>query len=226
MAGKQFWLGPSRAGLTVTFWADQDIIHLLIAGARIKTVRSHLSPVDLATLHARGGRTAGPSPLPTGDDAAFELERVVNAAGIISLGGHQILAAEILAGRPVGIRIDTATLAFFDPDTRTLLRVRPNPLDLERVRRLRGIRPAGPPPRPQAEPVSVQRTIGTGGTICVCRQHVFLGRIYTGRTVTVHVAENTLAVELDGQVRSFQRTTTLPVRNLKAFRARGLPHVS
>lgn len=47
VAGKQFWLGPARAGLTVTFWADTSVIHLLIAGARIKTVRSHLSVADL-----------------------------------------------------------------------------------------------------------------------------------------------------------------------------------
>jgi hypothetical protein len=36
----------------VTFWADHDVIHLLIAGTRIKTVRSHLSSNDLA----RAGR--------------------------------------------------------------------------------------------------------------------------------------------------------------------------
>src|SRR5947209_10539544 len=35
--GKQFWLGPARAGLTITFWADHDVIHLSIAGARVKT---------------------------------------------------------------------------------------------------------------------------------------------------------------------------------------------
>ncbi|MGH3977081.1 MAG: hypothetical protein ACRDS9_27765, partial [Pseudonocardiaceae bacterium] len=34
--GKQFWLGPARAGVTVTFWADHDVIHLSIAGARVK----------------------------------------------------------------------------------------------------------------------------------------------------------------------------------------------
>ncbi|MGW3593138.1 IS481 family transposase, partial [Streptomyces fungicidicus] len=64
VAGKQFWLGPARAGLTVTFWADTSVIHLLIAGTRIKTVRSHLSVADLGRLAARGGRAAGPSPLP------------------------------------------------------------------------------------------------------------------------------------------------------------------
>src|SRR5918998_6924705 len=30
--GKQFWLGPARAGVTVTLWADHDLIHLTIAG--------------------------------------------------------------------------------------------------------------------------------------------------------------------------------------------------
>ena len=34
---RQIWLGPARAGLTVKFWADCDLIHLLIGGARVKT---------------------------------------------------------------------------------------------------------------------------------------------------------------------------------------------
>jgi hypothetical protein len=59
VAGKQFWLGPARSGMTVTFWADPDVIHLLIAGARIKTVRSHLSVADLTSLLRQGGRPPG-----------------------------------------------------------------------------------------------------------------------------------------------------------------------
>jgi len=62
--GKQFWLGPARAGVTVTFWADHDVIHLSIAGTRVKTVRSHLSRTDLAALTATGGRPAGPHRCP------------------------------------------------------------------------------------------------------------------------------------------------------------------
>jgi len=34
LAGRQIWLGPARAGLTVRFWADCDLIHLLIGGGR------------------------------------------------------------------------------------------------------------------------------------------------------------------------------------------------
>ncbi|CAL9439242.1 hypothetical protein SUDANB1_02205 [Streptomyces sp. enrichment culture] len=48
------------------------------------------------------------------------------------------------------------------------------------------------------------------------RQAVSLGRPYAGRTITVHVAESTLTVELDGQVRVIQRTTDIPVRHVKA----------
>ncbi|CAO5189666.1 transposase [Frankia sp. AiPs1] len=94
VAGIQFWLGPARAGLTVTFWADLDVIHLLIAGARGKTVRSHLSVNDLATLATRGGRPAGPPPLPPIEPgAALEADRTLSKAGTFGLGG-QILFAE------------------------------------------------------------------------------------------------------------------------------------
>ncbi|MFD7767621.1 IS481 family transposase [Streptomyces sp. NPDC059787] len=218
VAGKQFWLGPARSGLTVTFWADTSVIHLLIAGTRIKTVRSHLSVADLGRLAVRGGRPAGPAPLPGGDGAAFEVDRVVNNGGLVGLGGRQVLAAEILGGRWVGIRIDGETLSFFDPSSRELLRVRPNPLSGEEVRRLRGLRSAGPPPCPGTEPVRVQRRVSAVGTVMVCRQVVSLGRPYAGQTVTVHVSDTTITVELDGQVRVIRRTTDVPVRNVKANR--------
>jgi transposase InsO family protein len=225
VAGKQFWLGPARSGLTVTFWADTSVIHLLIAGARIKTVRSHLSVADLGRLAARGGRAAGPPPLPAGDGAAFEVDRVVNNSGLVGLGGNQALVAEILGGRQVGIRIEDETLSFFDPASRELLRVRPNPLSPDRVRRLRGLRPAGPPPRPRVEPVRVQRKVSAVGTVMVCRQVVSLGRPYAGQTVTAHVSDTTITVELDGQIRVIRRTTDVPVRNVKANKPHRASHV-
>ncbi|HEY7103450.1 MAG TPA: IS481 family transposase [Mycobacteriales bacterium] len=219
VAGKQFWLGTARAGVTVTFWADCDVIHLLVAGARVKTVRSHLSVNDLAALAAHGGRPAGPPPLPPAEPgAAIEVDRIVNKTGIVSLAGRQILAADILGGRLVSIRIDQTTLAFFDPATRQLLRARPNPLSWDQVSRLRGARQAGPPPRPATEPVTVQRRASATGVILVARQKIALGRAQAGQTVTVHVAEHTLTIETDGGPRTITRTTTRPIRNLKANR--------
>jgi hypothetical protein len=153
VAGKQFWLGPIRSGLTVTFWADTDVIHLSIAGARVKSVRSHLSVNHLTQLLRDGGRPAGPPPVPSLPfTGPVEVDRTASTAGTVSLGQHLVLAAEILAGRRVGIRVDEHTLMFFDPDTRELLRTRPNPLSPAEIARLRSARPAGPPPQPSAGP--------------------------------------------------------------------------
>ena len=217
--GRQFWLGPQRAGQTVRFWASVDVIHLSIAGARVKSLRSHLSTADLARLAHEGAAAAGPPPLPLAEDgAAIEVDRAVNNSGLVSLAGRQVLAAEILGGRPVIVRIEPATLMFLDPQTRELLRTRPNPLTAEQALRLQGARPAGPPPRPRTEPVTVQRRVSATGVICVCRQRVSLGRVNAGRTVTVHVSEHTLAVELDDETRTIRRTTNRPVVVVKGSR--------
>jgi hypothetical protein len=70
----------------------------------------------------------------------------VSRGGTIALGGMVLVAAEILAGRQVGMRIEPDTLMHFDLDNRELLHVRPNPLTAARSPGLRGNRPAGPPP--------------------------------------------------------------------------------
>jgi transposase InsO family protein len=217
--GRQFWLGSQRAGQTVRFWAGVDVIHLSIAGARVKSLRSHLSVADLARLAHEGAAAAGPPPLPLEHHgAALEFDRAVNRNGLVSLAGRQVLAAEILGGRPVLVRIEPATLMFLDPQTRELLRVRPNPLTADQTLRLQGARPAGPPPRARAEPVTVQRRVSATGVIIVCRQRVSLGRIHAGRMITVHVSEHTLAVELDDETRSIRRTTSRPVVVIKGSR--------
>ncbi len=197
VARRQFWLGPHRAGKTVTFWASTDVIHLLLDGARIKTLRSHLSTADLTALAATGGRPAGAEPLPPAEPgAAIEVDRIVSKDGQVHLASRYVMAAQILGGMRVAIRIEETTLMFFDPDTRELLRTRPNPLTWDQARRLRGARPAGPPPRPSTEPVTVQRRASNTGVIMVVGQKIALGRIHARQVVTVHVAEHTIAVEL------------------------------
>jgi transposase InsO family protein len=219
-AGRQFWLGPARAGQVVRLWASADVIHLTIADTRVKSLRSHLSPADLSALAAAGATPAGPPPLPDPDSAggAIEVDRTVSNSGIVSLAHHQVLAAEILRGRRVAIRVEPATLMFFDPDSGELLRTRPNPLTTDEIYALQGARPAGPPPRPRTEPVTVQRRVSATGVITVCRQPVALGRIHAGRTVVVRVSEHTLAIELGHDTKTVRRTTTNPVRVLKGSR--------
>ncbi len=140
VAEREFWPGPARARTVIRFWADCQLIHLSAGRARIKTVRSHLSVNDLAKLAANGAVNAGSAP--PRDGHAVEVERPVSRGGLVSLGGHRLLAAEILGGQLAGIRIEPATLMCFDPAAR-VLRTRPNPLTWEQACRLQGPRPAG-----------------------------------------------------------------------------------
>jgi transposase InsO family protein len=222
VTGRQFWLGPRRAGQVITFWADTDVIHLTAGGLRVKSVRSHLSTADLARLVALGARPAGPPPLPKAEPgSAIEVERVVSKDGAVHLANRNILAAEILGGRRVGIRIEDNTLMFFDPQTRELLRTRPSPLTWDQACRLWGASPAGPSPRPRTEPITAQRVASNTGVIMVAGQKIALGRIHAAQVVTVHVAEHTMTIDLGGDdIRTIRRTTTQPVRSIKAHRPR------
>jgi len=212
----------------IRFWADCQLIHICAGGARIKTLRSHLSVNDLAKLAATGAVPAGPAPLPPAEDGqAVEIERPVSRGGLVCLGPNRLLAAEILGGQLVGIRIEENTLMFYDPTTRVLLRTRPNPLTPTQAARLRGARPAGPPPRPPSGPVRVQRRASATGVIVVCGQKIALGRAHAGQTVAIAVSDTTLAIELDdAETRVVRRTTTKPVRNIKADRPWTVPSVS
>ena len=60
----------------------------------------------------------------------------------------------------------------------------------------------------------------------VVGQKIAFGRIHAHQTVTIHVAEDTLTIDLpDGGTRTVRRTNTSAVRNVKAFRPRKVGHV-
>ena len=76
-------------------------------------MRSHLCTADLGKLIATGARPGGPPPLPKAQHgAAIEVERVVSKDGQVHLAGRYVIAAEILGGRRVGVRIEENTLRF------------------------------------------------------------------------------------------------------------------
>jgi len=116
---------------------------------------------------------------------------------------------------------------FYDLATRELLRTRKNPLTPDQVKSLRGARAAGPPPRPSAEPIAVQRRASNTGVIMVAGQKIALGRIHSHQTVTVLVSGTTLAIEFaDGDTRVIRRTTTQPVCSVKGQRPRTATPIS
>lgn len=64
------------------------------------------------------------------------------------------------------------------------------------------------------------------GVIMVVGQKVALGRVHARAIVTVYVSETTLTIELPDDIRVVRRTTTQPVRSVKATRPRKAGHVS
>ena len=137
------------------------------------------------------------------------VDEVTELDGQVHLAGRYVIAAEILGGRRVGVRIEESTLMFFDPATRELLRTRPSPLTWDQACTIRGASPAGPPPRPSAEPITVQRRASNTGVIMVAGQKIALGRIHARQVVTVHVAADTITIDPGGDdVRTIRRTTT------------------
>ena len=143
---------------------------------RVKTLRSRFTVNDLARLRVQGAVPAGPAPMASrggpgsrSSRTVFEVERTVARNGTVSLGNQTVLAAEILAGRRVGIYVEEgAPLLFFDLETRELLRSRPNPLHPGDAARLQQSRPVGPLPRPSTEPVTVQRRVASNGCWHAC----------------------------------------------------------
>ena len=147
--------------------------------------------------------------LTAGLRCARVVDEVTELDGQVHLAGRYVIAAEILGGRRVGVRIEESTLMFFDPATRELLRTRPSPLTWDQACTIRGASPAGPPPRPSAEPITVQRRASNTGVIVVAGQKIALGRIHARQVVTVHVAADTITIDLGGDdVRTIRRTTT------------------
>jgi transposase InsO family protein len=217
VCGQQFWLGPDRAGTTITLWADPTVVHIVCNGIRLKTVPSWLTTGHLHQLLADGGRPAGLPPLPTGTaqpGAAIEVDRLVSPIGAIGLAGRQHPVGYHFAGRRVTVRLDHGLLQLVDHGV--LLRSLPNPLTPAEQARLRDARPAGPPPQPAADPVRVQRRVSCRGTLVVAHQRIHIGIRHAGQTLDVEEADTTWRIyQGDHLLAEAPRTTTKPLARFK-----------
>jgi transposase InsO family protein len=219
VCGQQFWLGPVQAGREVTLWADTTVVHLIRDGVRLKSVPSRFSLSQLQQLLADDGRPAGPPPLsagPVAPGAAIEVERTINACGLLALAGRQHPVGYHLAGRRVTARLDHGVLHLLDTD-RAVLRSLPNPLTTADLRRIRDARPAGPAPAPATGPLRVDRRVSCRGSICIARQKIQVGIGHAGRTVTIEEADTTFRVyDGDQLLTEVIRSTTKPIARFKA----------
>ena len=64
----------------------------------------------------------------------------------------------------------------------------------------------------------VQRRVASNGVIMVAGQTIALGRTHAGQVVTVQATDTTLTIDLGDDTRTIRRTTTQPVRSIKAHR--------
>jgi transposase InsO family protein len=216
IGGQQVWLSPALAGRQVTLWADETSLHVLLDGTRVKTLPSRLGITELARLAANGGRPAGPTPLPAGQAAVIEVDRTVNASGVVGLAGGQVSVGFQLAGQRVTLRMEGPLMAVLGHDG-TLLRTMACPTPADRRYRLRGARRGRSLPPQPGGPITVQRRVSCRGAFMVARQKIHAGMIHAGKTATV-ICENTcFRVVIDGETTAVvPRTTTSEVHRYKA----------
>jgi len=216
---QQVWLGPALAGRKITIWVDETSLHVLLDGARLKTLPSRLGVTELARLAADGARPTGPSPLPSGTGTAVEVERTVNASGLAGLAGAQVNVGYELAGQRVILRMDGTQMAVISHDG-ILLRTMPCPVPGPDRPRLRGARRAAASPPVPAGPVTVQRRVSSRGGIMVATQKIQVGLIHAGKVVTVTAEDHAFRLVIDGQaIGMVPRTTTSEIHRYKAYAA-------
>jgi transposase InsO family protein len=223
---QQFWLRPSRAGQVVTAWIDTTTCHLSIDGRRVKTVPSRLSAVDLARLRQNGARPAGPPPAAAAPaalaaTACVEVDRLVNASGVISLDNQVICVGSPLAGQRARIRLDGALMHVITQDG-TLWRTMTCPVPPQRRHRLQGVRLATTA-QPQPPPVlRTRRKVSSRGGIQVIKQKVQAGMSYARQIVTIEIGESALRVldQHDELITIVARTSTAELTRHKAYGTR------
>jgi hypothetical protein len=217
VCGQQFWLGPARAGRTLTLWIDTTTVHLSLKGQHLKTLPSRLTSIDLARLRAQGARSAGPPParpswtqLSAG--APVEIHRTVNAVGMVSIAGKYHSVGQQFAGRRITLRLET-TLAHVVLDG---ILARTVPLTLTPAQRtdLQGARTPGPAPLLDQRSTRVQRTVSCRGGTHIIGQRVQVGLRYASQIVTIEVDETTprLYDHRDHLIKTVPRTSRKEVR--------------
>jgi len=115
---QQLWVGPAYSGRTVSVWADDRSIHVILDGHHLKTVSSRLHDEHLRHLLLRGARPAGPAPaapaLPRAgrgrsrlpETTAVEVDRSVVRDGVITFNNEDFSVDPGLVGRCITLRLD------------------------------------------------------------------------------------------------------------------------
>ena len=146
----------------------------------------------------------------------IEVDRTVNAAGLVGLAGDQVSVGFQLAGQRVTLRMEGPLMAVIGHDG-SLLRTLACPIPPGQRYRLRGARSGRPVPPAPGGPITVQRRVSCRGAFMVARQKIHAGMIHAGKTATVICENNHFRVVIDGEAAAeVSRTTTSEVHRYKA----------
>jgi len=212
--------GRRHAGRKVSLWIDHQVIHLSADGRLLKTVASWFTRAELPRLMQLGARPAGSPPATTSTGAlgipgAVECDRLVNAAGLIGLGGRQFSVGQHHAGQQVTVRLDGQLVQVLLDGV--LIRSMPLPLPASALAHLQGARASSSPLQAPHGPMLIRRRVSSQGGIQVAGQKLRVGKGHAGTTVTVLVHDRHFEI-LDGQtpLKTIPRDTTKEVTRYKA----------
>ena len=154
----------------------------------------------------------------------MEVQRLVNAAGIITLGNQVIQVGSPLAGQRARIRLDGQVMHVITQDG-VLWRTLPCPIPPGQRHKLQGVRLAGPEPLPpQAH--AVQRKVSSRGGVQVARQRIQVGMTHARETVTIQLGDTILRViDQHGElITTVPRDGTGEISRFKAYGTREPRH--
>jgi hypothetical protein len=151
---------------------------------------------------------------------ALEVDRVVNASGLISIAGRYVSVGQALAGRRITLRLD-GELGYVIDDG-VLVRTLPAPVPPPLRRRLHGVRLADQQ-RPLAfGPPRIQRRVSSCGATQVAGQRLQVGFAHRHTLVDVDVHESEFHVyDQAGEIlAAIPRTRGNEVTRIKGYGAR------
>jgi transposase InsO family protein len=229
---QQFWIGPIHAGRRLGFWMDTTTVHLSLDGVHLKTVPSRQTTVSLTRLRSAGARHAGPPPRravalsrAVGNDheaasVAIEVDRVVNASGLVAIAGRYVSVGQALAGRRVTLRLD-GDLAHVVADG-VLVRTLPAPVPPALRRRLHGVRLASPERPLPSGPLRVQRRVSSRGVTQIAGQTLRIGYAHRHTLVDIDVHETEFHVydHVGDLLAAIPRTSGKEVTRTKGYGVR------
>jgi hypothetical protein len=154
---------------------------------------------------------------------AVEVDRVVNASGLVALAGRYVSVGQPLAGRRVTLRLDGDLAHVVDDGA--LVRTLPAPVPASLRPRLHGVRLASLDRPTPAGPLRVQRRVSSRGVTQVAGQTLRVGYAHRHTPVDIDVHETEVHVYdlVSEPLAPIARTSGKEVTRTKGYGVRDHP---